>query len=136
VRFQRRQGLGELVTCTAHHQRVGEIVDVLGRAGEVDELGRALELAVAAYFLLEPVLDRLHVVIGCGLDRLHAQGVGFIEALREPGERGPGVIAEGTDALDECIGSELQQPADLDADPITHQAVLAEIAAQRVQLAR
>ena len=43
----------------------------------MDELGDALHFGVAGEPLLEEILDRLDVVVGARLDRLHARGVGF-----------------------------------------------------------
>ena len=66
------------------HQPVREVVDVLGRAREVDELRDARDFGVAGEALLQPVLDRLDVVIGRALDRLDARGVGRRERCRRP----------------------------------------------------
>jgi hypothetical protein len=60
------------------HQRVAGVVDVLAGAGEVHEL--AARLASSAWPLqarLDPVLDRLDVVVGGLLDVLDGLRVGF-----------------------------------------------------------
>ena len=50
-RVERRQQ--HVVARVAQHQRVGEVVDVLAGAGEVDELGGAPQLGVAVELLLD-----------------------------------------------------------------------------------
>ena len=53
------------------HQRVARLLMSSRRAGEVDELARrARSSGVAVDAFLEPVLDRLDVVVGGALDRL------------------------------------------------------------------
>jgi hypothetical protein len=113
---------------------VREVVDVLGGAGEVDELGGRGDLRVAGEALAQPVLDRLHVVVGRRLERLHALGIGEREprgglvegiarGLREGGKGG------------ECafVGQRLQ-PLDLDAHPLADEGELAEVLLQRAGL--
>ena len=62
------------------HQRMAGVVDVLAGAGEVHELGRRRQLGMALEAGLEPVLDRLDVVVGRALDVLDGLGVGLGEA--------------------------------------------------------
>ena len=62
-------------TALLERQSIREVVDVFGGAGEVNELrGRFDFLPVPGPFF-EPVLDRLHVVVGLLLDRLDALGI-------------------------------------------------------------
>jgi glutathione S-transferase len=63
------------------HQGVAEVVDVLARAGEVDELQRRTELGIALELFLDQVLDRLDVVVGGALDFLHPRRVGDAEVV-------------------------------------------------------
>jgi glutathione S-transferase len=65
-RVQPRQH--HLLARLLQHQRVGQVVDVLRGAGEVDEFERALHFPVPAEPGLQPVLDRLDVVVGAALD--------------------------------------------------------------------
>jgi hypothetical protein len=60
----------EQLAALAQHQPVGEVVDVLAGAGEVDELQRRGQLGIVAQPLLDQVLDRLDVVVGGALDLL------------------------------------------------------------------
>ena len=66
------QGVGERQPggdqAFAEHEGVGDVVDVLGRAGEMHELGLAPQ-PDGRQFLLEEVLDRLDVVVDAPLDR-------------------------------------------------------------------
>jgi len=123
-----------LVPAALQHARVREVVDVLGGGGEVDELGGRAHLGVAREALAQPVFDRLHVVIGGGLDRLDALGVlelerggGSLElgdgGLRERGEGGEGILAR-----------ESQQPRDLDGHALAHEREFAEVILQRAGL--
>jgi hypothetical protein len=48
------------------HQRVRQVVDVFGGAGEVDEFADLDDLGVAPGVLLDPVFERLDVVVGDG----------------------------------------------------------------------
>ena len=56
--------LEQHLTPGAQHQPVGEIVDVLGGAGEMDKLDAGSEPADRRYPLLDEVLDCLDIVIG------------------------------------------------------------------------
>ena len=77
---QRRQRRHQHVAARpGDHQVVGEVVDVFRRAGEMDEFGGARDLGHVGEALLQPVLDRLDVVIGRALDRLDPLGVGDAE---------------------------------------------------------
>ncbi len=66
--------------CLFQHQRVGEIVDVLRGAGEVQELADLGDLGVRFGLFLKEILDRLDVVVGSRLDFLDAPGIGDREA--------------------------------------------------------
>ncbi len=59
-----------------------EVVDVLGRAREMDEFGDARDLFDAREPFPQPVFDGLDVVVGRALDRLDALGVGGGERRR------------------------------------------------------
>ena len=76
VVHQRQQ---HLPPALAQHQGVGQVVDVLGGAGEVDEFADRLQLGVAGDLLLEEVLHRLDVVVGGALDVLDPLRVGIVE---------------------------------------------------------
>ena len=65
------RGQQHLGTRGLQHQRVAGVVDVLAGAGEVHELARRLQLDVVVQALLEPVLDRLDVVLGDSLGAGH-----------------------------------------------------------------
>jgi hypothetical protein len=65
---QRRQQ--HLFARGLQHQRVAGVVDVFAGAGEVHELGRAASSSGwPLNARLDPVLDRLHVVVGGLFDR-------------------------------------------------------------------
>ncbi|MNC92351.1 hypothetical protein D3C83_87580 [compost metagenome] len=56
----------------------------------MDELQRALHLGVLRQPALQPVLDRLDVVVGLGLDVLDVRGVLVAETRHQAIERGRG----------------------------------------------
>ena len=59
---------------------MGEVVDVLGGTGEVDELGNGLQFLVAGKTLLDKVFHRFHIVIGGGFNILDPPGIHLGEA--------------------------------------------------------
>ena len=64
------------LTRVAKHQRIGDVVDVLGSAGEVQEGNELAGLRRNAFELLaQEILDGLDVVIRDGLQRLDAAGI-------------------------------------------------------------
>ena len=63
----------------AQHQRMRGVVDVLGSAGEMDELAGGGHFGITGQALLEEVFDRLDVVIGPAFLRLDRLGVGIAE---------------------------------------------------------
>ena len=67
---------------------------------------------------LEPVLDRLDVVVGLALDRLDALAVGFGEPSGERAELRCRRRRERRDLGDARLGTERDQPLDLDADAV------------------
>jgi hypothetical protein len=58
------------------HQRMRQVVDVFRGAGEVDEFAHPHHFRVAGQLVLQEVFDRLDVVIGGFLMRLHRLRVG------------------------------------------------------------
>jgi glutathione S-transferase len=119
-----------LVAGVLQHQAVGQIVDVLGGAGEMHELAQRGQFRLLRQALLQEVLDRLHVVVGGALDLLDAAGV----RLREfPSQRVQVRLGGGLERRhfgDARVGRQRPQPADLDDHPVTDQAVLAGDGAQ------
>jgi len=63
--------------------------------------------------LLQPVLDRLDVVVGLGLDRLDLRSVLLGERFDQALERLVGVLREGFDLGERRVAGEREQPADL-----------------------
>jgi hypothetical protein len=119
-----------LASSVAHHERVGEIVDVLGGAGEMDELGDGLEFRVAGNLLLEEVLHRLHVVIGGALDILHPARVLLAEAGHDAVEHVDRMAAQGRHLGDRLVGRECLEPGHLHLHAIADQTEFAEHRAQ------
>lgn len=110
----------------AEHQGVGQIVDVLGGAGEVDELADRGQLRELGGLFLEQVLHGFHVVVGGALDFLDAFGVFQLEVAGQAVEQGVGFGGERRDLGNPGVGGEALQPADFHHDAETDQAVFAE----------
>lgn len=127
-------GLGDLahqrqqhaVATLAEHQGVGQVVDVLGGAGEVDELADRGQLRELGGLFLEQVLHGFHVVVGGALDFLDAFGVFQLEVAGQAVEQGVGFGGERRDLGNPGVGGEALQPADFHHDAETDQAVFAE----------
>ena len=115
------------------HERIREVVNVLRSAGEMDELQRALRLAVPAELALQPVLDRLDVVVGLRLDVLDLLRVTLGEAFEKLVEGRDGLAGEWLDLADAPLGGKRLQPGELDAHSIADERLLAEVGTQRIR---
>ncbi|MNQ27164.1 hypothetical protein D3C85_404160 [compost metagenome] len=71
------------VATFAQHQGVGQVVDVLAGASEVDELADLVQLRQLGGLFLEQVLHGLDVVVGGALDLFHTLGVLEGEIVRQ-----------------------------------------------------
>ncbi|MDT4809297.1 hypothetical protein FQZ97_421790 [compost metagenome] len=109
---------------------MGQVVDVLAGAGEVDELADLGQFRQLGGLLLEQVFHGLDVVVGGALDFLDALGVLQLEVFGQLVEQGIGFGGEGRDFRDAGVGGEALQPADLHLDAATDQAVFTEDRAQ------
>mmetsp|Transcript_20688 Transcript_20688/g.38750 ORF Transcript_20688/g.38750 Transcript_20688/m.38750 type:complete len:387 (-) Transcript_20688:605-1765(-) len=128
---QRRQH--HLVARGLQHQRMAGVVDVLTRAGEMHELGGRLQLGMAREAALDPVLDRLHVVVGGALDGLDGLGIGFAELLDEAAQPRARRAGQRLELLEPGV-AQRDEPLDLDLHAAVHQAVLGQQRAQRGHL--
>lgn len=135
---QGADGIGDLahqrqqhfVTAGAQHQGVGQVVDVLAGAGEVDELADLGQLRQLGSLLLEEVFDRLDVVVGGALDFLDAFGVLELEVGGQAVQQGVGFGGECRHFADLRVGGQALQPAHFDQGAETDQAEFAENRAQ------
>ena len=110
---------------------MGQIIDVFGGAGEVDEFGHRLQLRVTREPLLDEVLHRFHIVIGGGLDVLDASGIDLVEVVDDLFQQFIGLPGKGRHFGDARVSSQALQPADFHQYPALYQAELAEYLAQR-----
>ena len=115
-----------LVARVAQHQRVAQVVDVLGRAREVHELAPRAPGRHRVEAGLDEVLDRLHVVIGLALDALDLRGLGFGQIRSQGVQRRQGLRGQATQLDDARLGGQRLQPERLDAHPLADQPALAE----------
>ncbi|MNS75847.1 hypothetical protein D3C72_1093750 [compost metagenome] len=121
----------DLITSARQHQCVRSVVDVFGRAGEVDEFGGAGQLGIISHFFLQPVFDSLHIMVGNALDILDATGIGFREILHQllqtlAGGRGK------AGQLRQAGVRQGDQPGHLDFHAVRHEAGFGQQTAQRV----
>ena len=65
------------IACRFQHQGMGQIVDVLGGAGEVDEFADFHYFCIARQLVFEPVFHRFDVMVGGFFDVLHGLRIGF-----------------------------------------------------------
>ncbi len=130
VGYLAHQRQDDLIAAAAQHQRVGQVVDVLGGAGKVDELADLLEFVQLFGLLLEQVLNGLDVVIGGALDFLDALCVRQVKVLGQAVEDGVGSVGERCNFTDARVRGQALQPANLYLNAETDQAVFAENRAQ------
>ncbi len=130
---QRRQQ--HVLARRGQRQRVREIVDVLGRAREVNELGDPRHFGHRREALLQPVLDGLDVVIGLALDLLDARRIGRRERLRRCVERRRAAAENGGTSAIAGSSASAMSHADFDAHAMADQPEFAEMAGQRGDLA-
>ncbi len=122
----------DALACVPEHERIGEIVDVFGRAGEMqkrlepDRLARdALELRA------QEVFDGFDVVIRFALDRLGLLRILDAEVIDELVEHVVDGAIERRKFLDAAFVGEELQPADLDERSVADQRGFREVLAQR-----
>ena len=120
----------------AKRDSVREIVDVLGRAREMDEFRDARDFRHVRELLLKPVLHGLDVVIRRPLDRLDARRIGSRERRRDRRDARLRGIGERGHLGDRRLGRQREQPRELDADAVANQREFAELVAQRIDLVR
>ena len=125
---QRQQ---RLVACLAQHQCIGQVVDVLRRAGEMNEFTYRLQFRVAGDLFLEEILDRLDVVVGGALDILDPLGVLLTELVDDVVQHALRMRTQWRHLGDPVVLCQRLQPAHLDDNPVAYQAVLTENRAQR-----
>jgi hypothetical protein len=114
------------------HQRMARVVDVLAGAREVHEFGRPREFGIALQAPLEPVLDRLDVVVGGPLDVLDRLGVRSGEA-RDPRAQACTRGRRQREELGESCVGQRDEPLDLDLHAPLHQPEFGQQGAQRRQ---
>ena len=100
----------------------------------MDELGRGRDLGMPGEAFLQPVLDRLDVVVGAGLDFLDAGRVGFGEGGRRLPQFAHRRRGKRPDLGQTGILRQRNQPFDLDPHAIADQRRLAAIGGERGEL--
>ena len=124
-----QSGQHDLVATGAQLQGVAGVVDVFAGAGKVHKLGRVFQFGARFEFGLDPVLDRLDVVVGVFLEILDGSAVGFGEILHQPQQVGTGASGEGLEFGKTGI-RQRHEPGHFDLHTAVHVAVLAHDGAQ------
>jgi hypothetical protein len=106
----------------AEHSCVREVVDVFRGTREMDELERALHLAVARQALLQPVLDRLDVVVGAAFDRLDSLRVASLKRATRRSSAASVLRENGRSPLIALPAASGAQPGQLDLYPVAMRA--------------
>ena len=135
--FDQGGGPGEpdLLDGALDHQRVGEVVDVLAGAGEVDQLrypgqaGRAF-VGNRGEAALEVVLDGLDVVDRLALDLGELGNVVNAEVQGDRAQAGLLVGPERSNVGDDVVVREMDQPLDLDTHALAVERGLGEVVDQ------
>ena len=131
-----QERLQDVAPCLGERQSMREIVDVLRRAREVNELRDARHFRDAREPLLQPILDRLDVVLRLALDGLDAGSIVLREALADFSDGRSRCVGKGRDLGDGRFGGQCTEPCKLDADAMANQSEFAELPAQRGDFAR
>ncbi len=97
----------------------------------MDELGSGCQLGQILHPFLEPVFDRLHIVIGDGLDFLDTGRIVGIEIGRQFVQALTGSSGKGADFGQTRFRQRLQ-PGDFDLDAVVHEAGFRQQRAQGV----
>ena len=113
-----------------------QIVDVLGSAGKVNEFGHLHDFRIAGQTLLDPVLERLHVVVGNRLDFLDLGGLRRTEVADQLLEFGHGCRRERRNFRKMRFRDERLEPLDLDLQAATDQTEFRELRTQGIDLPR
>ncbi len=108
------------------HQGVGEVVDILGRTGEMQPFEIGGSRAARLEFGAQPNFDRLHIVIGARFDLLDGRHVGGGRVLRQGGEEVTGRARQLGQRAGRGTRGERQEPGAFHAHPLAHEAGFAE----------
>jgi glutathione S-transferase len=111
------------------HQRVRDVVDVLGRAGEVDELRRVGQCRYVLRAAPDEVFHRSDVVVGLGFDRLDLGAVLDVEIGDQLAQARLG-LARQPWQLGQAEHRQVDKPLDLNPQPLAHERVFGEDFAQ------
>ena len=85
------------------HQRVGEVVNVFGGAGEVDEFGYRMQFSDIGHFFLEEILYRFHIVVGGTFDGFDALRIFNAEVGNDFIKETVCVGSKSRNFLDRCV---------------------------------
>ena len=114
---------------------VGQVVDVLAGAGEVNELAHAGQFFVLGHLFLDEVFHRFHVVIGGGFNGLDALGMLDVEIAGNTAQVPGRLAAHQRHFRDVLVVGELFQPAHFHMYAEADKAVFTGGMAQGIHLA-
>ena len=117
------------------HQRIRKIVDILGRASEMEKFGHSGNLGARSDGFLQKILDRLDIVIRRRLDLLDAHGLGLVKVIDQGIEKGVRISGKGRYLGNAVYRCQMLQPAHLDGHPGPDQTEFTEDRPQGLHLA-
>ena len=112
-----------------------QVVDVFRRAGKVDELADLGYLGVALGVLLDPVFQRLDVVVGHGFLSLHLGRLFGTEVGNQCIQFCHGRRRKSRNFCKMRVGCECLEPLDLNLETGANQAEFGKMLAQGIDLA-
>mmetsp|Transcript_21877 Transcript_21877/g.72489 ORF Transcript_21877/g.72489 Transcript_21877/m.72489 type:complete len:335 (-) Transcript_21877:125-1129(-) len=134
VDYLAHRGQQHLRARVAQHQRVRQVVDVLGSARKVDELSGLRQLRRqrlgSGNLLLEVVLDSLDVVVGRPLDGLDPLRLGHVKVVRDRLQQRDARGIKRRQLRKDALLGEAEEPGDLDLHAVLDQPELREVLAQ------
>ena len=110
------------------------VVDVFAGAGKVHKLGRFFQLRTVLELGLDPVLHRLHIVVGGLFKFLDGDGIGFAEIFDQARQIGACTRRQGLEFGKAGIGQS-DEPGNFDLNAAVHIALLAHERAQGIEFA-
>jgi len=116
------------------HQGVGQVVDILGSAGEVDEFPHLHHFLVMGQALLDPVFQGLHVMVGDGLDFLHFRRLFRAESPYQGIQFRHGGRGKGRNFGEMGFGGQGLKPFDFHLQAAVDQPVFGKLGTQGIHL--
>src|SRR5690606_26651959 len=115
--------------------RMGQVVDVFGGAGEVDEFVHRLQFRKVLHLFLEQILHGLYVVVGGALDFLDPLGVLKLKVINQTVQQLIGLLGEWAYLRHTWVCCQTLETENSNLNAKTDKTVFTEYAAQAGGLA-